>query len=560
MDEFGVLTERFGLKPQGKSAPMAASKRSVNSNDGQNWNSGFDSGVNPNFSSFSDDRNGFYQSGKDNVAQNSGSLNDYDDIFGGPSKQSGSHGGSSSFDIGSFLSGSNVNSSSFSHTYDNDDIFGGMPGLNSSTSASNATKSDDIFGSFASPPKPNVPIDDLLADFAGADANPIFSNKNQASGFDDLIPGFGPSIPSKNGNTNLQRPRQSSTSEDPFVVLESTTTTTSTSTSKNAYATANLLDPLERISKLNTSGGTKPPRLKSPPKGTQISKGHKVKSSNVSSVKSSSVSSIDELEDFAMGKVQSNVNGRPNPHSSGEWLGTSANRTSSHSGDDLESIFAMGHRSSSVPRSRTTTLDPMFDLQTKNRGVPQPGVPQRTTSRTSPVMKKSSSASGIFDDLSSMFGEAQILEEFQEIEGESRERRNARLERLQRTHDRVTKALADMNQRDFQSLQEQEERSRIAETLDVKIKRWAAGKEGNMRALLSSLQYVLWPECGWEPVSLTDIITSSSVKKVYRKAALYVHPDKVQQKGATLEQKYTAEKIFDILQEAWNKFNKEELS
>lgn len=31
---------------------------------------------------------------------------------------------------------------------------------------------------------------------------------------------------------------------------------------------------------------------------------------------------------------------------------------------------------------------------------------------------------------------------------------------------------------------------RIAETLDFEIKRWAAGKEGNLRALLSTLQYV----------------------------------------------------------------------
>lgn len=31
---------------------------------------------------------------------------------------------------------------------------------------------------------------------------------------------------------------------------------------------------------------------------------------------------------------------------------------------------------------------------------------------------------------------------------------------------------------------------RIAETLDIEIKRWAAGKEGNLRALLSTLQYV----------------------------------------------------------------------
>lgn len=58
---------------------------------------------------------------------------------------------------------------------------------------------------------------------------------------------------------------------------------------------------------------------------------------------------------------------------------------------------------------------------------------------------------------------------------------------------------------------------------------------------------VLWPECGWQPVSLTDMITAASVKKVYRKATLCIHPDKVQQKGANLQQKYIAEKVFDLL-------------
>jgi hypothetical protein len=88
---------------------------------------------------------------------------------------------------------------------------------------------------------------------------------------------------------------------------------------------------------------------------------------------------------------------------------------------------------------------------------------------------------------------------------------------------------------------------RIGGTLDVEIRRWGAGKEGNLRALLSTLQYVLWPECGWQPVSLTDLITGASVKKVYRKATLCIHPDKVQQKGANLQQKYIAEKVFDML-------------
>jgi DnaJ-class molecular chaperone len=46
---------------------------------------------------------------------------------------------------------------------------------------------------------------------------------------------------------------------------------------------------------------------------------------------------------------------------------------------------------------------------------------------------------------------------------------------------------------------------------------------------------------------MADLITGAAVKKVYRKATLCVHPDKVQQKGATLQQKYIAEKVFDIL-------------
>lgn len=58
---------------------------------------------------------------------------------------------------------------------------------------------------------------------------------------------------------------------------------------------------------------------------------------------------------------------------------------------------------------------------------------------------------------------------------------------------------------------------------------------------------MLWPECGWQPVSLTDLITAAAVKKVYRKATLCIHPDKVQQKGANLQQKYIAEKVFDLL-------------
>ncbi|XP_039839708.1 LOW QUALITY PROTEIN: auxilin-related protein 1-like [Panicum virgatum] len=217
--------------------------------------------------------------------------------------------------------------------------------------------------------------------------------------------------------------------------------------------------------------------------------------------------------------------------------------------DDLESFFGMGARANSAPKQRAPTVDSMFDAQTQNRGT-----------STSASVKKASSTTNIADDLSAIFGGVPTSsDEFQEIDGESEERRRARLERHQRTRERAAKAVAEKNERDMQQQREQAERHRIAETLDFEIKRWAAGKEGNLRALLSTLQYVLWPECGWQPVSLTDLITAAAVKKVYRKATLCIHPDKVQQKGANLQQKYIAEKVFDLLKEAWNKINSEEL-
>ncbi|KAK9271121.1 hypothetical protein L1049_026710 [Liquidambar formosana] len=90
---------------------------------------------------------------------------------------------------------------------------------------------------------------------------------------------------------------------------------------------------------------------------------------------------------------------------------------------------------------------------------------------------------------------------------------------------------------------------------DAKIRQWSKGKEGNIRSLLSTLQYVLWPESGWKPVPLVDIIEGNAVKRSYQKALLCLHPDKLQQKGAAAHQKYIAEKVFDILQEAWAHFN-----
>ncbi|PHT51217.1 Auxilin-related protein 2 [Capsicum baccatum] len=90
---------------------------------------------------------------------------------------------------------------------------------------------------------------------------------------------------------------------------------------------------------------------------------------------------------------------------------------------------------------------------------------------------------------------------------------------------------------------------------DAKIRQWSQGRKGNIRSLLSTLQLVLWPQSGWKPVALMDLIEGNQVKRAYQRALLYIHPDKLQQKGAAAHQKYIAEKVFDILQEAWDHFS-----
>ena len=59
---------------------------------------------------------------------------------------------------------------------------------------------------------------------------------------------------------------------------------------------------------------------------------------------------------------------------------------------------------------------------------------------------------------------------------------------------------------------------------------------------------ILRPESGWYAIPLKSLLESSQVKKAYQKARLCLHPDKLQQRGATLLQKYVAEKAFSILQ------------
>ena len=67
----------------------------------------------------------------------------------------------------------------------------------------------------------------------------------------------------------------------------------------------------------------------------------------------------------------------------------------------------------------------------------------------------------------------------------------------------------------------------LKDAIDFKIQAWKGGKEANLRALIASLDSVLWPELGWVKVGLHELVTDGQVKVRYVRAIAKLHPDKV---------------------------------
>ena len=72
-----------------------------------------------------------------------------------------------------------------------------------------------------------------------------------------------------------------------------------------------------------------------------------------------------------------------------------------------------------------------------------------------------------------------------------------------------------------------DEKFRLSDQIDARIIAWKGGKQDNLRALLGSLENVLWEGSGWKKVSLADLVLPGKVKVNYMKGIARVHPDKV---------------------------------
>ena len=67
----------------------------------------------------------------------------------------------------------------------------------------------------------------------------------------------------------------------------------------------------------------------------------------------------------------------------------------------------------------------------------------------------------------------------------------------------------------------------LTDNVEARLGSWKAGKSDNLRALLGSLDTVLWENAGWRKVGMADLVMPNRVKVVYMKAIGKVHPDKV---------------------------------
>ena len=106
---------------------------------------------------------------------------------------------------------------------------------------------------------------------------------------------------------------------------------------------------------------------------------------------------------------------------------------------------------------------------------------------------------------------------------------------------------------DMQKQMKVEAQNSLSESYD----RWAltdAGKLRDVRTLLSTLPQVMWPDSGWVPIPISELMLSdATVKKAWRKAIIICHPDRHQ--NASPEQQYRADRIFASINEAFKNFS-----
>lgn len=105
--------------------------------------------------------------------------------------------------------------------------------------------------------------------------------------------------------------------------------------------------------------------------------------------------------------------------------------------------------------------------------------------------------------------------------------RPAKPHRPQVSTTRPSEAVERLRQANEEAEKVDDQKFALADSVDARVEAWKSGKQDNIRALLVSLDTVLWREAGWKKVGLHELVMANKVKIIYMKGIAKVHPDKV---------------------------------
>lgn len=89
-------------------------------------------------------------------------------------------------------------------------------------------------------------------------------------------------------------------------------------------------------------------------------------------------------------------------------------------------------------------------------------------------------------------------------------------------------------------------------SLEEKVFAWKNGKARNVRALIGSLDKILWEGSTWHQCGMHQLVTQNDVNRMYKKACRAVHPDK----NNGTENEELATLIQKELNDAWSEYKK----
>ena len=95
------------------------------------------------------------------------------------------------------------------------------------------------------------------------------------------------------------------------------------------------------------------------------------------------------------------------------------------------------------------------------------------------------------------------------------------------SHAQSTEAVSRLRAANLEAERVDDEKFALSDRVSERLQSWRAGKEGNLRALLGSLETVLWADAEWKKVGMGELILPGKVKVAYMKGIAKVHPDKV---------------------------------